>query len=272
MKVLDLFAGEGGASAGYVAAGLDLLAAVDLDNNHMKKHRAYAYGLTLTATWEDGLEKYAADADLIHASPPCQRFSSATPSGSRDNHLDLIEPVRKALLATGKPFVIENVPRAPLEDPVWLDGSMFDLTVQWDIPKDKVKPLRRPTGWGTWQVVESRDEWAAGPVIDGPITFRLDRRRGFEVHGFTLSAPEVNDDIAKLPTMTIIEGTPTSFWDRWYAQIIPVEIKKQLMGTEWMTGKGVAEAIPPAYSEHIGREFIRQASTASAAAAGPDSA
>lgn len=257
MQVLDLFAGEGGASAGYDDAGLDLLAAVDLNGTVMKRHWAYDSGRTFTGTWEEGLEKYAADADLIHASPPCQLYSSATPSRNRSDHLDLVGPVREALKATGKPFVIENVEQAPLENPVWLTGCMFGLTVDWDIPKDKVAYSSEM--WGKWEVVAKRREYKEGPVEHGPITFHLERKRGFEIHGFTVALPHVLSTIHYLPAMPVIEGTPTSFWNRWYAQIIPAEVKRQLMRTQWMTGKGTAEAIPPAYTEHIGREFLRQA-------------
>jgi len=53
--------------------------------------------------------------DAIHASPPCQRYSSATiVNGTRENHPDLVGPVRERLIATGLPYIIENVKGAPL--------------------------------------------------------------------------------------------------------------------------------------------------------------
>lgn len=42
---------------------------------------------------------------------------------------DLVAPTRDLLRATGRPWVIENVPQAPLIDPAILCGSMFDLPV-----------------------------------------------------------------------------------------------------------------------------------------------
>lgn len=38
--------------------------------------------------------------------------------------------MRAALRATGRPYVIENVPGAPLESPIVLCGSMFGLDVR----------------------------------------------------------------------------------------------------------------------------------------------
>lgn len=67
--------------------------------------------------------------DFIHASPPCQAHSST--AKIRGNvHPRLIEPVRELLRASGKPFVIENVPGAPLHNPAVLCGSMFGLRVR----------------------------------------------------------------------------------------------------------------------------------------------
>lgn len=67
--------------------------------------------------------------DAIHASPPCQRYSAASVCrpGLSEKYPDLIEPVRKRLIESGALYVIENVPRAPLENPTLLCGQMFGL-------------------------------------------------------------------------------------------------------------------------------------------------
>lgn len=68
---------------------------------------------------------------LIHASPPCQRFTAyGRRPGVGESYPDLIAPVREALEATGVPWIIENVKGAPLIDPVTLCGSMFGLDVR----------------------------------------------------------------------------------------------------------------------------------------------
>lgn len=71
--------------------------------------------------------------DVIHASPPCQRNSTMTKGLWKDrltSHPELIAPTRALLIALGKPYIIENVPTAPLIDPVTLCGSMFGLAVR----------------------------------------------------------------------------------------------------------------------------------------------
>lgn len=68
--------------------------------------------------------------DAIHASPPCQRFSDlAKRNGNAHEWPDLIAPVRRALVASGRPYIIENVEGAPLVDPIVLCGTMFGLRV-----------------------------------------------------------------------------------------------------------------------------------------------
>ena len=52
--------------------------------------------------------------DAIHASPPCQRYSTATPDPA--GHPDL-EVTRDILNEIGKPWIIENVQGRPL--PPW---------------------------------------------------------------------------------------------------------------------------------------------------------
>jgi DNA (cytosine-5)-methyltransferase 1 len=69
--------------------------------------------------------------DVVHASPPCQKFSSLTHlgKGAGVNAPDLIAPVRDALETVGRPYVIENVVGAPLRSPYVLCGSSFELGV-----------------------------------------------------------------------------------------------------------------------------------------------
>jgi len=256
LKVLDLFAGEGGASQGYLDAGFSLTAAVDLNARALSKHPVQ--DMTWQGDWADGLKiAMSGDwgpVDFIHASPPCQRYAVGTKQSCRENWPDLVDPVREALLATGLPFVIENVPSSPLIDPVYLTGCMFELTVDWDIPKAKVTwngPDR-----GQWEVISGR-KWLEGPVATGPVRFHLERKRGFEAHGFSLPVPPVAIEVHHLPALPVVGGTPTGFWNRWYAQSIPVAVKKQLMRASWMSGDGVAESIPPAYTEYVGSQFLK---------------
>lgn len=63
--------------------------------------------------------------DAIHASPPCQLYSKTQRIRQRQ-HPDLVEPTRRLLEQTGLPWVIENVPGAPLNEPVVLEGQMFE--------------------------------------------------------------------------------------------------------------------------------------------------
>ena len=64
--------------------------------------------------------------DAIHASPPCQAHTLAQKIMKND-YPDLIKPTREALRSIGRPYVIENVPGAPLFDAVELCGSMFGI-------------------------------------------------------------------------------------------------------------------------------------------------
>lgn len=66
------------------------------------------------------------DFDAIHASPPCQAYSRAQKL-RKNQHPDLIAPTREMLQAAGRPYIIENVPGAPLRNPLLLCGTMFDL-------------------------------------------------------------------------------------------------------------------------------------------------
>jgi len=129
MKLLDLFCGAGGASAGYAAAGFEVHG---VDLKHGKRY-PYTY---VRADVLDVLrdKNYLDQFDVIHASPPCQTHSITqhlrNAQGKTTSKLDLIPETRAALIESGKPYIIENVPGSPLINPIQLCGSSFGLKVR----------------------------------------------------------------------------------------------------------------------------------------------
>lgn len=123
-RLLDAYCCQGGASAGYVAAGFDVTG-VDLYPQPRYPHR-FIQGDAVTFIRDHGHE-FAA----IHVSPPCQRRTKAQRIRGNE-HPALIAPTRVALQSTGRPWVIENVPPEgadddPLINPITLCGAMFGL-------------------------------------------------------------------------------------------------------------------------------------------------
>jgi DNA (cytosine-5)-methyltransferase 1 len=120
-RLLDLFCGAGGAAKGYHRAGFDV---VGVDNREQPRY-------PFPFVQDDALEclaEFASEFDVVHASPPCQAYSTSTRDKSR--HPALIPELRALLTATGLPYVIENVPGAPLQAPMLLCGHAFGLPVR----------------------------------------------------------------------------------------------------------------------------------------------
>ena len=129
MKLLDLYCGVGGASAGYSKAGFDVTG-IDLKHGRRYPYKYIKGDVLLYLQDLDFLRSF----DIIHASPPCQTHSITqhlrNAQGKSTSKLDLIPQTRAALIASGKPYVIENVPGSPLLSPIQLCGSSFGLRVR----------------------------------------------------------------------------------------------------------------------------------------------
>lgn len=147
--------------------------------------------------------------DAVHASPPCQAYT-AMKVWSTKEHPDLVDAVRERLEASGLPYVIENVPGAPLNNPIVLCGVMFDLMVYRHRLFETNKPLHpHPHP----HPHKARPIKAGRPVREGEI-------------------------------ITVVGN----FSDVKYA--------RKAMGIDWMTRNELSQAIPPAYTEFIGKQLV----------------
>jgi DNA (cytosine-5)-methyltransferase 1 len=214
-KALDLFCGAGGAAMGLYRAGFDV---VGID---IKPQPRYPFPFIQADALRPPVR--LEDFDLVWASPPCQAYSALRVMKNRREHAMLIDPVRAMLKGSGQPWVIENVGGAPLRDPLELCGSMFGL--------------------------ESEG-------------FQLRRHRYFEASFFVLGT-----ECQHAPrTVGVYGGKARNIAQekRHYAKdketrgapagvVLRQGIGRAAMGIDWMNMDELSEAVPPAYSEHIGR-------------------
>jgi DNA (cytosine-5)-methyltransferase 1 len=209
MKVLDLFCGAGGASMGIHRASHEV---TGFDNDYVAIQQypftKSCYDITLL-TPED-LDRF----DAFHASPPCQAYSYATAQwrGLGNEYPDLIDFTRNLLLATGKPFVLENVPNSPLRKDLMLCMSMFD---------------------------DGRE-------------FMVRRHRVFEIHGFTVPQPAHEKHKGRVGDGRIISVFGHGGGKRYNHATSDLNAWKIAMGLPWVTKRRqVSEAIPPEYTQYI---------------------
>ena len=214
-RLLDLFCGAGGCSVGYARAGFDILAGVDAS-----PQPNYFFPL-LRADWREGLERFGRHADVIHASPPCQAYCAVNQQGRRTGktYPDLLAPVREALEATGKPWIIENVSSAPMRGAVRLCGSSFGL------------PIRRHRLFESSHLLFGRECDHGWQEASGQFPTCWRPRPG----------PPPRSSVVQ-----VYGNTPGKHL--WPAA----------MGIYWMTSKELSQAIPPAFTEYLGRQLIRQ--------------
>ena len=215
-RLLDLFCGAGGATVGYARAGFEI---TGVDCRPMPR---FPYRF-IQANALEYLAEHGREYDVIHASPPCQRFSIGSIAGrSRDRHPDLLTPTRTALLANGRPWVIENVPGAPMQPPtIMLCGLMFGLKVFRHRLFESSELLFAP----------SHPSHRGKRIGEGGMCCVAG-------HG----------------------GQSSGFGQGW-SRRVPADHRtkaawSRAMGIDWMTRDELAQAIPPLYTLWIGRQLI----------------
>lgn len=205
--LLDLFCGIGGASKGYADAGFDVVG-VDIDRRNQPDYPfefIHADALTVNL---DGYDAY-------HASAPCQAFTPLN-AYNRDSHVNLVSDIRDRLQATGKPYVIENVPQARLRNPVRLCAWSFGLRLYRHRDFETNWPLLQPD--------------------HKPHVYRCMRA------GYLPTSEK--------PFMSVHGrfGHNSHAWAKQAADYMGID------WTEYTPG--ICEAIPPVYTQHVGTELM----------------
>lgn len=232
-KILDLYSCAGGMGMGLAVAGFDVYA-VDIDaqpNNPFPFHQGDALAVlrtlidggriefTARAGWKVtlGLEDFVA----IHGSPPCQGYlnlGAVNKALGRDyDYPNLIGPTRELMIEAGLPYIIENVQDAR---PFLIDPVRICGTAFH-------RPLRRH------RLFESNVPLVGMPCRHGLYT---------EPRYWTGWRPNGEH---RLSTVVQVYGNAGGR-DEW----------PNAMGIGWMTAHEMAEAVPPDYGEHIGRQVL----------------
>ena len=126
--MLDLFCGAGGAAVGYHRAGFEVVGV----DKEPQPHYPFTFAQmdAFAFVERNGLEAIRSEFDAIHASPPCPIHSSLNGWSGDSKVPDLIPQTRQLLREAGLPYVIENVPGAPLENPTRICGQGLGLRVR----------------------------------------------------------------------------------------------------------------------------------------------
>ncbi len=215
-RLLDLFCGAGGCTKGYQRAGFHV---VGVDISPQPNYCGDEF------VQDDALALLATfpwwdepPFDAIHASPPCQAHTSLNVMWNAREREDLVGETRLLLEATGLPYVIENVVGAPLIDAVTVCGASLGLGADGrDLARHRIFECSFPV------LVPPCAHRSRGVIGIYGDHARRNRRHGHQ------SQYNVTESL---------------------------KYGSEAMGIDWMTWPELAQAIPPLYTELIGRQLL----------------
>ncbi len=219
-RLLDLFCGAGGCAVGYARAGFEVIG-VDLVP---QPHYPFAFIQTDALRFLDTQD--LSSFDVLHASPPCQGYSRSLSLARVHRvveHPLLIKVVRKRFVQSGKPWIIENVEGSDLPDALQLCGSMFGL------------PIRRHRWFASSHLLFAPGSCWHTAGFYNPVGGKIRSYGTFASGRFYRDA--------------------RGYKRKREGQVRVAEAQR-IMGIDWMTAKELSQAIPPAYTEWLGRQLL----------------
>lgn len=156
--------------------------------------------------------------DAVHASPPCHEYSTGTRHRKNAGVIypDLLGPTQRKLRAGDKPYVIENVP-----------GAVLLLT----------SPIMLCGGMFELGVMRHR-------------FFESNTDLAVPIH--TCNGKEVDRDEVSVTR----HGPPARWYRKNPGAKFNIKTWHRAMGIDWMSRDELTQAIPPAYTEWIGRQLL----------------
>lgn len=203
LKLLDLYCGGGGAAYGYMKAGFDV---TGIDIEFMFRYPGCKF---IQADALQYLKEHGNEYDVIHASPPCQKWSNLNNIHKIKDYPDLIESTRDELIKLGKPWIMENIMTAPIYGDMILCGTRFGLKIR--------------------------------------------RHRRFEF------SKDIRDRLPAQVNWKLLCNHTDDDYDPYHGKR-SIERYKEVMEIDWLPQGGgtnkkgsIDEAIPPAYTEYVGK-------------------
>ena len=252
--MLDTYSCQGGAAKGYRNDGWEVFAVDNATTDtgrpmHQKRSAAdwFHHGDALKALdtlLDGGAVEFVrprgsgrrllrlGDVDAAHGSPPCQLYS-ITNAARQDEYPDLIDPTRERFEAMGVPWVIENVERAPLRDPITLCWTQFYY------PGSVLDTDGEPLMMTRHRLMESNV-----PIVEkGP----CDHVPGMQIAGSYGGARRQGN--------TPAERRYNARHVRKGGYVPDADVQQRLLEIDWMTTYGMFQSIPPVYAEWVGSQL-----------------
>lgn len=226
-RLIDFCCKAGGTSMGYHMAGYETYG-VDIQPQPNFPFQDRFQQSDITRITDRQIASIRKNFDAVSASPPCQPYSvTKSIHKNRENwrHPEIVEFTRWLFNEIDLPWIIENVRGAPLIDPVQVCGSGVGLRI-----------LRHRLFESNCDIegVRCRHEWQERDLRYVKIP---------NGHGSQFRSGNVG-----------VYGRGDGSHFNGQSQR---EIWSHAMGIDWMTGREMAQAIPPLYTFHLGKQLIQ---------------
>lgn len=156
--------------------------------------------------------------DAIHASPPCDDHSPLANVNPLKGTAWMLPATIERLKAAGLPWVVENVEQAPMPGSLVLCGTEFGLKA-------------RQGGRDVW--LKRHRRFASSVFLWGAGGCNCYRRPIIGVYGNGARGSKAS-----------VRGPGCA------------DAAREVMGIDWMQRRDLDRAIPPAYTEYIGRQLL----------------